>query len=149
MTCKSVTKFFIMVALFVFISAFEISINPAYGQTCGETADVDIVNNIYAKIKGNSKLAGQETHINVTSINRVVKILGWADSASDRTTIYNYAMGTACVTMVNASEFLDAKPTEEQMRSMCTGGTKPCGDICIPDKDTCNITGGGNTKQDD
>jgi uncharacterized protein (DUF697 family) len=135
-----------MFGFFVFISAFDLSVNRAIGQTCGETADADIVSNIYAKIKGNSKIADQATHINITSINRVVKIQGWADSASDRTTVYNFAMGTACVNMVNDKEFMDSKPTEDQLRSMCSGGTKPCGDICIPAGDSCNITGGGNTK---
>lgn len=143
---KSTTKLIIMFAFFVFISAFDLSVNHTSAQTCGENADKEIVETIYAKIKGNSKLAGQETHINVISANKVVKLQGWANNAADRATIYNYAMGTPCVVMVNDKDFLDKEPTEN-LRSSCGANTTACGEVCVPAGDPCNI--GTNTKNEE
>lgn len=148
MTKRSILKFLTLLAFTIFVSMFDSSILSAYAQTCGPDADKEIVDNIYAKIRANKTLASQESHINVSSANQVVKIVGWADNKDDRETVYKIAMGTACVKFVNAKEFNEAKPSEEELRSMCSGGTKPCGDICIPSNDTCNI-GGGITKQDE
>ncbi len=147
MTAKSITRMFVMFSFLVFISAVDTSINRAFGQTCSAEADSEIVASIYAKIKANSKLAEQVSHINVSSTNKVVKLQGWTDSEADFDSVYQYALKTSCVSMVNAKDLRKAKPSEDEMRSICSSGTKPCGDICIPDNDTCNISG-GNTKQE-
>lgn len=153
MISKRITKLLVMFAFFIFISAFDLSVNRVSAQTCDESADADIVASIYAKIKGNSKLASQEKHINVTSKARVIRLQGWTESESDFNTLHGYAMDALNALkptcgMVNPNGFYKTKPTEDQMRSMCAGGTRPCGDICIPENDSCNIPG-GSTKMDD
>lgn len=139
---KSITKPLVVFAFFIFVSATGFTVDRAFGQSCGANADTEIVDSIYAKIKANAKLSVQAEHINITSTNQVVKIVGYADNKEDRAKVVQYAIETACVKMVNDKEFLDEKPSEEQLRTMCTSGTKPCGDICIPINDTCNISGG-------
>lgn len=135
-----------MFSFFVFISAFNASLNPIYGQKCEDTTATNeaIVSNIYAKIKANKNLASQISHINITSKNLAVKIVGWADNKSDYDKIISYAMETDCVRVVNVNDFYESKPSEDQLLSMCQGGTKPCGDICIPKNDVCFITGPEN-----
>lgn len=144
MTVQTGLKISVMFAFFIFISAFDMSIDQTFAQKCGENADTEIVDNIYSKIKADSKLAGQISHINVTSTNKVVKLQGWVDSQKDFEKINKIALETDCVVMVNSNDLANEKPSGEAFRGMCAGETKPCGDICIPVNESCNITGRSN-----
>lgn len=111
------------------------------GQTCGAT-DAQIVAAIYAEIKDDKGLASQVSHINVVSLNQAVKFQGWADSKKDYDRVVGFGMNASCVRMVNVNNFLETPPPENSpMRAVrgCAAGTKPCGDVCIPEGDTCGL----------
>lgn len=132
--------------LLMAVSAYE---RPAYAQ-CESVTDAQLVEEIYAKFKAHGDLAGQLSHINVISINRVIKLQGWTDSKGDYKDAFNIVVSTKCVVMINVQLFRDSPPAEgDSLKSGaggCQAGTKPCGDICIPEGDTCNIS--GRTKND-
>lgn len=127
--------------LLMTISAYE---RPAYGQ-CEAVTDAQLVDEIYAKFKAHGDLAKQLSHINVISINRVIKLQGWTDSKGDYKDAFNIVASTKCVVMINVQLFRDSPPAEGDSLKPgaggCQAGTKPCGDICIPEGDTCNIAG--------
>ncbi len=110
---------------------------------CDKVTDEQIVADIYAKIKADSRLAAQISHVNVVSIYAAVKFQGWADSKRDYDKIVGFAINADCVKLVNVNLFLEAPPaTGDLMRSAggCAAGTKACGDICIPEGDVCSLT---------
>lgn len=147
MTIKSVIKISFMLAVFAFVSYFGASVRQTFAQKCEDTTDQQIVDYMYAKMKENSKLAPQISHINVISTNRAVRFQGWVESADDYTKLEKIALGNSCIRLINPSvnDLAREKPEGELLRGgVCAGETKPCGDICIPVNDTCNIT--GNTK---
>lgn len=139
---KRKLRIYISLSVFVFILTICAAASPAFAQ-CENVSDNDIVADIYDKIKANTTLAPQASHINVTSTNFVVKFVGWADNKKDFERIRNFA-NTSCVRMINVQDFFDTPPAANSaMRSgNCTSGTKQCGDVCIPEADACNITGG-------
>lgn len=129
----------------VFVFAFSASVNQVKGQTCeskDEAADAQIVETIYSKIEGNSKIADQASHINVVSCNAVVKLQGWVNSEDDYNKVYDYAFKTEGVKMVNANGLAKEEPSNAAPGGTCLPGTKPCSDICIPSNDVCNIKNG-------
>ncbi len=126
-------------AVIAALAAFTII--PAYGQACGAT-DTQIVAAIYAEIKDDKGLASQVSHVNVVSINQAVKFQGWADSKKDYDKIVAFGMNAGCVRMVNVNSFLETPPPENSpMRAVrgCAAGTKACGDVCIPEGDSCGL----------
>ena len=128
--------------VFGFIMTVCAIVQPALAQ-CETVTDAQIVADIYAKIKADKILAPQIKHINVVSVSKVVKFVGWADSLKDHDKVRGFA-NTECVRMVNINDFAEmAPPADSSLRSSngCTSGTKPCGDICIPDGDSCNLGG--------
>ena len=130
---KGLIKSFLF--LFFIITAFATV--DVSAQDCTTPDDEAIVNSILSKISKNSSLESQMNHINVISTNGVVKIQGWVENTNDFEKVQDYALETSCVRLVNVNSFEDSAP--EGLKQGCSGGTKPCGDICIPDNDTCNI----------
>lgn len=96
---------------------------------CSTVTDKDIVKEIYAKIM--TKYAYQVSKINVRSTDKVVTIEGWVTSKSAKKEIEKWAKKIKCVIKVDNK--LGTVPTG------CSEGMKPCGDICIPQKETCNL----------
>ena len=139
---KRVLRLIILLVHFALVFGTVAVLRPAFGQSCGSTTDAQIVAAIYAEIKADKGLASQVSHINVVSVNQAVKFQGWADSKRDYNDIIGIGMATSCVRLVNVNNFADAPPPPESpMRSVrgCASGTKPCGDICIPEGDACNF----------
>ena len=132
--------------LLVLLAVFAVIERPTLAQcsrTTDEQTDEQIVTEIYDKIKGDKNLASQISHINVMSRYSAVKIHGWADSKSDYDKIVDFGMTAKCVKLLNISNFSPSPPSaESSLRSTsgCAAGTKPCGDICIPEADICNIS---------
>lgn len=126
---------------FAFMLTVAAMARPAFAQ-CEDTKDADIVADIYDQIKADKGLAPQASHINIVSNNLVVKFVGWADSKKDHARIVEFA-NTSCVRMINVNAFADSPPpANSAMRgNACASGTKQCGDVCIPEADSCNITG--------
>ncbi len=143
MTSKTIVKMTVMFSFFIFLTTFDMSINKAFGQNCANTPATNeaIVNDLYEKIKGNKSLEPQISHINITSTNLAIKIRGWADTQADYDKIFEYAMESNCGTKANLNEFYVGQNESLMPGPGCSGGTKPCGDICIPDNDVCNIKG--------
>jgi hypothetical protein len=143
MKVKSIVKAIALIAFFIFIFKFDLSVNSVSGEDCENTPESNqaIVDSVYEKIKANKSLAGQISHINVTSTNLAVKIEGWADSKKDYDKVVEYALAAPCARVVNVNNFQEEKPSENLMPSSCAPGTKQCGDICIPDNDICSIKG--------
>ncbi|HRI02377.1 MAG TPA: BON domain-containing protein [Pyrinomonadaceae bacterium] len=141
MTKKMTSVFF----TFVFLVTLIALSSPAFGQ-CEKNADSQIVAAIYADIKADKGLAAQISHINVISTSGAVKLQGWADDQSSYDKVNDIALKTTCVKLVNVNSFAETPPAAgDRMRSGggvgCASGTKPCGDICIPEGDACNLGG--------
>lgn len=131
----------ILFLMFVFsAAAFE---RPAYAQ-CEDVTDAKIVNDILAKIRGDKSLYAQLGHINVQSTNFAVKFQGWTDTKRDYDRVVGFAE-MACVRVINVNAFTSSPPPAESTlrggAGGCAAGTKPCGDLCIPEADSCNISG--------
>ena len=130
---------------FVFLVTLIALSSPTFGQ-CEKNADSQIVAAIYGEIKADKGLASQISHINVISVSGAVKFQGWADNQSSYDNVTDIALKTTCVKLVNVNNFMPTPPAAgDQMRSGgsegCASGTKPCGDICIPEGDACNLGG--------
>ncbi|MEQ1921006.1 MAG: BON domain-containing protein [Pyrinomonadaceae bacterium] len=129
--------------LFTFVFLLTVT-TVAFGQ-CDKNPDSQIVADIYAGIKGDKGLASQISHINVISTNGAVKLQGWANDQSSYDNVNEIALNTNCVRLVNARDFRQTPPAAgDSFRSGpagCAAGTKPCGDICIPEGDACNLGG--------
>ncbi len=140
---KMTKKMISMLFTFVFLVTLIAVSNPAFGQ-CEKNADSQIVADIYNEIKDDKGLLTQILHINVLSMNGAVKLQGWADNQSSYDKVHEIALKTTCVKLVNVNDFRETPPpTGDRLRSGggCAAGTKPCGDICIPDADACNLDG--------
>jgi predicted membrane chloride channel (bestrophin family) len=99
---------------------------------CSKVTDKEIVKQIYDKIM--AKYSKQVSHINVRAASGVVTIEGWVTSKKAKKEIEKWAKKIKCVTKVVNT--LGTVPTG------CGPGTKPCGDTCIPEKETCNLCRG-------
>jgi hypothetical protein len=135
------SRLFLAICFFLLLMSAAAAERPAYAQ-CESVTDASIVSSIYASIKNDKSLSTQIRHINVTSTNRAVKFQGWADSQKSYDKVIGFAMDHGCVRAVNVNSFEAAAPPEgNQLRSAggCASGTKPCGDLCIPEADICNI----------
>lgn len=100
---------------------------------CSKTNDDQIVDSIYAKIK--VKYAAQMNHINVRIKEGVVTLEGWATTKGVRKDIEKFGKKTACVKKVMNNLTIG-------VGGGCGPGTKPCGSICIPLSESCNVRGG-------
>ncbi len=105
--------------------------NKSQKPDCTQVSDAETVKAIYDKIK--VKYAGQKSHINVRIKDNVVTLEGWATTKSVRKEIENYAKKTNCVKKVVNNLTIGVS-------GGCGPGQKECGDICIDEKETCNIT---------
>ena len=113
---------------------------------CESATDAKMVSDMYAKIKADKALASQIRHINVSSLNLVIKLQGYTTRKSEYDRLVGFAMKMACVKMVNTNELSPTAPdsgtggTNQRLAGGgCASGMKQCGDICIPDSDVCNI----------
>ena len=133
MTKKSIVKISLMVL--GLLIAFNVE-TFAQKTDCSKTTDAELVTAIYNKIK--VKYESQINHINVRAKNGVVTVEGWATTKKVKEKIENYAKKTKCVKNVMSNNFLIA------IGGGCGPGTKPCGNICIPADEDCNITTKGS-----
>ncbi|MGI9056797.1 MAG: BON domain-containing protein [Pyrinomonadaceae bacterium] len=127
MTKKSIVK--TTLAVFSLMMLFNIG---AFAQKtdCSKMTEADLVKAIYDKIK--VKYDNQIIHINVRVKDNVVTLEGWATTKNVRKEIEKIAKKIKCVKKV------DNKLTVG-IGGGCSPGQKKCGDICIPNGETCNI----------
>lgn len=130
------------IAAFMLLASIDASQRPAFAQ-CETVTDDAIVKEIYAEIAANKSLAAQKEHINVSSTNRVVKLVGWTDSKGDYNDLMSIVKSVKCVVMINTQLFEEVPPPANSPLRPSDGGCGPglklCGDICIPEGDKCGL----------
>jgi hypothetical protein len=104
---------------------------------CNTVTDEQLVETIKTALE--AKYADQMDHINVRSKDRVVTVEGWATTKKVRSDIEKIIKKTKCVKKVMNKLTIG-------VGGGCGPGTKPCGTICIPIEETCNIGGKSDTK---
>lgn len=119
----------IILIAFSLILAFNFS-TFAQNKDCANTTDEEIVKAIYEKIK--VKYADQINHINVRAKDGVVTLEGWVTTEKIKKDIRKIAKKIKCVKQVVNDLALGKS-------GGCGPGMKQCGEICIPEKETCNI----------
>lgn len=97
---------------------------------CSQTTDADIVKTLYDKIKADSDLSSQLSHINFSVTNKAVIIEGWVAGKDRKKAIENLTKKTECVKKVK-------NKLATSLTTGCGPGQKPCGDICIDKASTC------------
>ena len=124
---KSMVK--MALVAFSFMMAFSFG---AYAQKtdCTKMTDVEIVDAIYVKL--NVKYAAQMNHVNVRIKEGIVTIEGWVTTEKIKKDIAKIAKKVKCVKEVVNTLTIG-------VGGGCGLGTKPCGDICIPTNENCNI----------
>lgn len=101
---------------------------------CSKTTDADLVKAVMKKIS--SKFKKQMNHINVHVENGVVTLEGWTVTEKDKAKITELAQKVKCVKSVVNNLGIG-------IGGGCDTGEKPCGDTCIPNNQTCNISSKG------
>ena len=127
MTSKS--KLRMTLVAFSLMLAFSLG-TYAQKTDCSKITDDGIVDSIYAKIR--AKYESQMKHINVRISDGVVTLEGWVTTKGVKKDIGKFAKKTGCVKSVENNLTIG-------VGGGCGPGTKPCGDICIPSAQVCNI----------
>jgi hypothetical protein len=108
----------------------------AKAQDCCQMTDAELVDYVYAKLK--PKYADQLNHVNIRIKDRVLTIEGWVAKDKMKIDIEKIIMKIKCLKSFNSTLKIG-------VGGGCPEGTKPCGDTCIPNAETCNIrTKGGS-----
>src|SRR4051812_18113067 len=113
---------------------------------CAGVSDKMITDAIYGQLV----IAGigpQIFQINITSKGGVVTVYGWAAPKDVHDQVVDIVTKTSCVVKVDTTNFYDDPTNPTRPAPGCAEGFKRCGDICIPNSDTCifNYKGTGNT----
>lgn len=130
MNKKSMMKIALGVFFLMLFCSFGVS---AQKTDCTKTTDEDVVKAVYDNLK--VKYENQLIHINVISKDGVVTLQGWVTTKGVRKDIEKIVKKTSCVKKVTNKLTIG-------VGGGCGAGTKPCGDICIPSEDPCNISKG-------
>lgn len=115
-------------------------------QDCTTVTDDALVTTILGQIKSDSLLAPQMPHIVVGSVNRFVKLQGWTDTQRGYERLYSIVSNTSCVKAINVNNMsatppAPGSPQRPSPSGGCAPGTKVCGEVCIPEGDTCSMKG--------
>ncbi len=128
-----IKKINIIFSAFAIMLVFCIAVSAQSKPDCTKVTDKDIVKAVYEKIM--TKYAAQVNHINVRSSDGVVTIEGWVTTKKIKKEIEKWAKKVSCVKRVVNTLGVGAG-------AGCGPGMKQCGDICIPEKETCNLCRG-------
>jgi hypothetical protein len=120
-----------MILVIVVLAAAGSLTVPGQQVDCTKTTDADLAKLITEKI--NAKYPNLSAQVNVHVENGIVYLEGWAASKDARKEIERIAKKTSCVKKVRNN-------LKKAIIVGCGAGSKPCGDICIPLNQTCNIT---------
>ncbi len=128
MTNKSILRISLLALSLIML--FNVGTH-AQKTDCSKTTDAMIVDAIYAKIT--VKYEAQMNHINVRSKDRAVVIEGWITTKGAKKDIEKLARKVGCVKQPVVNNLTIG------VGGGCGPGTKPCGSICIPTEQECNI----------
>jgi BON domain len=115
--------------IFSLMMAFNLGVS-AQRTDCSKTTDDEIVKAIQEKMS--VKYADQLSHINFSVENGVVSIEGYTTSKKAKKDIEKLVKKISCVTKVVSN-------LKTAAGGGCGAGSKPCGEICIPSNQICNI----------
>lgn len=144
---KPSPRFWLKHILLVWVAVFFVTVfsHSASAQDCTTITDADLVTGIVDQIKGDSVLSPQMSHIVVGSVNKFVKLQGWTDTKRAFDRLIQIVSDTKCVKAINVNNFVETPPpANSPMRPApggCGPGTKACGDVCIPEGDSCSDKG--------
>lgn len=122
-----------LITAFSLMLIFSAGAFAQYKTDCTKVTDKDIVKEIYAKIM--AKYQGQVSHINVRVSDKVVTIEGWVTTKNVKKEIEKWAKSVKCAKKV-------VNILTIGIGGGCGPGQKQCGDICIGEKETCNLCRG-------
>jgi hypothetical protein len=122
-----------LIAVFALMLIFSAGASAQAKPDCTKVTDNDLVKAVYAKIV--TKYKAQVSHINVRVKDGVVTIEGWVTTKSVKKEIEKWAKKVSCVKKV-------VNILTIGVGGGCGPGMKACGDICIPEKETCNLCRG-------
>jgi hypothetical protein len=116
--------------------------NSATIRDCTTVTDLQLVESILDEMKNDSLLSPQASHIIVGSVNRFVKLQGWTDNKRGYDRMVDIVSNTRCVIAINVNKFSETPPAaDDPQRPLpsggCAAGMKQCGDVCIPEADSC------------
>jgi BON domain len=114
---------------FSLMMVFNLGVS-AQRTDCSKTTNDDIVKAIQEKMS--VKYADQLTHINFSVENGVVSIEGYTNSKKAKKDIEKLVKKISCVTKIISN-------LKTAAGGGCGSGTKPCGEICIPSNQICNV----------
>lgn len=145
MSKKSIAKLSTIASaltLFFLISVFAKPVarmSPSTPQKtdCSQTTDADIVKTLYDKIKADSDLSTQLSHINFSVKDKTVIIEGWVAGKDRKKAVEKLVKNTECVKKVKNKLFT-------YLTTGCSQGQKQCGEICIDKNSECTVGGGNN-----
>jgi BON domain len=119
------------IALTAFSLMLILSLSSFAQKTdCSNTTDDQIVASIYAKFM--PKYDNQLGHVNVRIKDGVVTLEGWVTTKSAKKDMEKWAKSIKCVKSV-------VNKLGIGVGGGCGPGEKPCGTICIPEEEKCNI----------
>lgn len=119
------------IALMAFSLVLMLSLSGFAQKTdCSITTGDQIVDSIYAKFK--RKYESQLEHVNVRIKDGVVTLEGWVTTKSAKKDMEKWAKSIKCVKSV-------VNKLGVGVGGGCGPGEKPCGTICIPEEEKCNI----------
>ena len=110
--------------------SFSVSAQTA---DCSKTTDADIAKSVMEQIK--AKYPDLTQQVNAHVKDGIVYLEGWVADKNARKEIEKIAKRTSCVKRVKNN-------LKKATGGGCGAGQKPCGEICIPVGDTCNISKG-------
>ncbi len=128
--------------IFASLFLFAGTSTPVLAQECDTVTDSQIVTTVLQKIKADSSLSAQISHIVVGSVNKFVKLQGWTDTKRGYDRLISIVSSVKCVKAINVNQFEPTPPPpgspNRPHSGGCPMGMKACGDVCIPDGDSCS-----------
>lgn len=143
----SLVQFAFGVAFIAFIVTIGASLQSVSAQDCSKVTPDEILKDVTSLMEADSKLGPQMEHINISVVYRAVIFFGYTLNKGDDIRAQYIGLRGKCVLQSNINKLIDFVPTPgndpyNMLRApngTCSAGTKPCGDICIPEGDSCNI----------
>lgn len=139
MTKKSMVK--TALAIFSLILVFNLG-GYAQKKNCSEMTDDEIISAIYDEIE--AAYPDQMDHINIRITDGVLTLEGWVTTKKVRKKIYKFAKRYKSKKKYKK----EGKCVEKIENNLtigvgggCNPGQKPCGTICIPINEKCNVRG--------
>jgi osmotically-inducible protein OsmY len=126
---KKISVLKMILFAFSLMMAFNLGVS-AQKTDCSKTTNDEIVKAIQGKVS--VKYTDQLTHINFSVENGVVSIEGYTTTKKMKKEIEKLVKKVSCVTKIISNLKVGAG-------GGCGTGSKPCGEICIPSNQTCNI----------